>query len=134
MQERTERKAVLTGMTFAIVVGFAFLANKAALTGGGLYDVLTYRFLFALLVLPVVLKISKLSLRIAKKDIPAMLMLCATYLLFLHFQRRIQPVKQFDTVNNRRSAFLRLYSFGISDLRIIPAFSVLRRTFLIKIR
>ena len=70
MQERTERKAVLTGMTFAIVVGFAFLANKAALTGGGLYDVLTYRFLFALLVLPVVLKISKLSLRIAKKDIP----------------------------------------------------------------
>ena len=86
MQERTERKAVLTGMTFAIVVGFAFLANKAALTGGGLYDVLTYRFLFALLVLPVVLKISKLSLRIAKKDIPAMLILCATYLLFLHFQ------------------------------------------------
>ena len=73
-------------MTFAVVVGFAFIANKAALTGGGLYDVLTYRFLFALLVLPAVLLIKRISLRIPKKDIPAMILLCSTYNLFLFFQ------------------------------------------------
>lgn len=73
-------------MTFAVVVGFAFVANKAALANGGLYDVLAYRFFFAIIVLPVVLHFMKLSLKIPAKDIPAMLLLSATYVLFLFFQ------------------------------------------------
>jgi drug/metabolite transporter (DMT)-like permease len=88
MQQRDERKAILSGMTFAVVVGFAFVANKAALANGGLYDVLAYRFLFAIIVLPVILHFRKLSLKIPVKDIPAMLVLSATYVLFLFFQLR----------------------------------------------
>ena len=73
-------------MAFAVIVGFAFLANKAALVSGGLYDVLAYRFLFALIFLPAVLLIRRESLRIERKNIPSLAMISASYVLFLHFQ------------------------------------------------
>ena len=86
MQERNERKAILSGTAFAVIVGFAFIANKAALVGGGLYDVLAYRFLFALVFLPVLLLVRKESLRVDKKDVLSLLSISASYVLFLHFQ------------------------------------------------
>ena len=86
MQQRDERKAILTGMLFAVLVGFAFVANKAALASGGLYDVLAYRFLFALAGLPLLLFIKKESLRVPRKDIPTLALICSTYVLFLFFQ------------------------------------------------
>ncbi len=86
MHKRNERRAVAAGLLFAVVVGFAFIANKEALVDGGVYDVLAYRFLFALAALPPVLKVAGESLRIKRRDIPAMFLLCASYVLFLYFQ------------------------------------------------
>lgn len=86
MHQETERKAIAAGLLFAVVVGFCFIANKEALADGCVYDVLAYRFLFALLALPIVLRVQKVSLRINKKDAGAMFRLCASYVLFLYLQ------------------------------------------------